>query len=401
MRSITVHELANKLELDVDTALVNLWTIGIDHVDSGSSKLSDGERRKALRDLGSAGSYQKKVNFWLDWLGLSRGEFSDLLASHGFTLAPDKSNIPKGTFRYLRTLPPVQADVSIDDNDFEVEAREMVPAPIFPDVSLLGSITHVSVEEVISIHDALEEDFFTTEDPISPPGIRDIGLLEGAVGRHSTSYGERAKYSTINLAGAALLHSLIHNHPFHNGNKRTALVSLLVFLDKNGFAVKCSQDELFREMIKIAAHEILDTSKDYIARSDHEVLEISRWVSRFSRSIRKEERSITWISLRQVLKELGCEFIEGKGQKIEIMRVVIRSSGKGIFQRSKPQTLRTSFVNTGKGREVPKTQLKRIRQELELDEMHSIDSDIFYGSYSEPDYFIREYSKILRRLAKV
>ncbi|HRN28648.1 MAG TPA: type II toxin-antitoxin system death-on-curing family toxin [Terrimesophilobacter sp.] len=400
-KSTTVQELAREADLEVESVLVALWAEGIEHVDSGSSRLSDAERRRAQRVLGTVGAHQRKVAYWLDWLGVSRDEFAELLDSIGIGLDPRAKTVPKGAIRRLRVLPPsIQSTKSIEDLEPKHDER-VVPAPEFPETSSTPSISYLSVDDVLAIHSALEEDFFLTDDPISPPGVRDLGLLDGAVERHTTRYGDRWKFPTIDLAGAALLHGLVHNHPFHNGNKRTALVSLLVFLDRNGRVMESTQADLFRWMVQVAAHELLDPNLRYVARADNEVLAISHWVSSASRSIRKDERSVPWRTMRNILKEHGCDVIEGKGEKVRITRRVPENSGRGIFRKVREKVLYSFYTNTGDGREVPRSQIKRIREDLRLDREHAIDSEAFYVTQRQPDYFIQEYSRILSRLAKV
>lgn len=92
-------------------------------------------------------------------------------------------------------------------------------------------------------------------------GIRDIGLVESAVGRPRASFGGRDLYRTIFEKAAALLQSLLKNHPFVDGNKRTALSSAGIFLKINGyklknthkgeveFAIKVDNENLTREQI--------------------------------------------------------------------------------------------------------------------------------------------------------
>jgi death-on-curing protein len=71
----------------------------------------------------------------------------------------------------------------------------------------------------------------------STPHLRDAGLLDSACHRPSaTVFGEDA-YPTLVLKAAALLHSLTANHPFIDGNKRTAWLSTVVFLRDNGAEV--------------------------------------------------------------------------------------------------------------------------------------------------------------------
>ena len=66
------------------------------------------------------------------------------------------------------------------------------------------------------------------------PGLRDAKLLESAVAAPQASYGGEALISEPREVAAAYLFYLCRNHPFADGNKRTALAACLVFLDANG-----------------------------------------------------------------------------------------------------------------------------------------------------------------------
>ena len=81
------------------------------------------------------------------------------------------------------------------------------------------------------------------------------------------------------MAGAALLHALVHNHPFHNGNKRTALVALVVFLDVHGYVLKASDHELYDYVLALASHEVAvgGSSIDGGSSADEEVAAAGRW----------------------------------------------------------------------------------------------------------------------------
>lgn len=85
------------------------------------------------------------------------------------------------------------------------------------------------------IHDNLVAALWPGSDPLATGEYRSIELLESAVGRpfHS-AFGEDA-YPTVIEKAAALFHSLISNHPFHNGNKRTAVIAFDSFLVANGY----------------------------------------------------------------------------------------------------------------------------------------------------------------------
>ena len=95
----------------------------------------------------------------------------------------------------------------------------------------------LSAEDVLQIHEILVADFQESGDPISPPGVRSVSLLQSAVGRQTTGIGSVLKYPDPIFNAATLLYGLCNDHPFHNGNKRTALVAALVHLDRNKFTL--------------------------------------------------------------------------------------------------------------------------------------------------------------------
>src|SRR5262245_27205013 len=66
-------------------------------------------------------------------------------------------------------------------------------------------------------------------------GVRDLGLLESAAARPQASFDGVDMYESIFDKGAALLHSLLKNHPFVDGNKRTAVASTGIFLKINNY----------------------------------------------------------------------------------------------------------------------------------------------------------------------
>jgi death-on-curing protein len=83
--------------------------------------------------------------------------------------------------------------------------------------------------------------------------IRDLGLLDSAVGRpRSSAFGEDA-YETLSLKAAALLHSMTKNHALVDGNKRLAWLATVVFCDLNGFAPRVNDDDAFQVVWDIAS----------------------------------------------------------------------------------------------------------------------------------------------------
>jgi len=86
--------------------------------------------------------------------------------------------------------------------------------------------------------------------------LRDRGLLESAVARPQASALGADAYPDLASKAAALLHSLVLNHAFADGNKRTAVLATLVFLDLNGYVVRWDQREALDFMLRLADHQV-------------------------------------------------------------------------------------------------------------------------------------------------
>jgi death on curing protein len=94
-----------------------------------------------------------------------------------------------------------------------------------------------------------------------PDGIRDMGLLESALARpqNKLAYGE----TDLAALAAAYSFGIARNHPFVDGNKRTALASMIVFLNLNGLALVAPQEAATAIVLALAAGEI---GEDVLAR---------------------------------------------------------------------------------------------------------------------------------------
>jgi death-on-curing protein len=107
---------------------------------------------------------------------------------------------------------------------------------------------YLSAEDVLAIAEHAVDD----QDVV----VRDVGLLESAVHRPSaTMFGQEA-YGDLLHKAAALLQSLVINHPFVDGNKRTAWVSCMVFLAMNGLQLRPDIDAAERLVISVATGDM-------------------------------------------------------------------------------------------------------------------------------------------------
>lgn len=83
---------------------------------------------------------------------------------------------------------------------------------------------YLTLEQAFRIHDAVEQKTGT---------IRDLGALQSALARPKTTVLGEDAYPDIYNKAAALMHSLVKNHCFENGNKRTALIATVTFMALN------------------------------------------------------------------------------------------------------------------------------------------------------------------------
>jgi len=87
-------------------------------------------------------------------------------------------------------------------------------------------------------------------------GIRDLALLQSALGTPETTFeGDYLHTSAFEMAAAYLFH-ISRNHPFVDGNKRTALMTALVFLGLNDLGLAAEPDALFDLVSGVAAGEV-------------------------------------------------------------------------------------------------------------------------------------------------
>ncbi len=245
---------------------------------------------------------------------------------------------------------------------------------------------YLDARAVLDMHYQLVDDFARSPDPIEPAGVRGEGeLLESAISRPRTSLGGTLKYPTVEMAAAALLHALVHDHPFHNGNKRTAIVALLVFLNENGYVLQAEEEELFDYVLGLAAHtgDSSAASPRDPSSSDQETIHAARWVCGHVRKLNKAQKTMKWKDLEGILRGYGCEFDVRDG-----VRVVITRGSLTVYSG-----------RANKGEELAAGEVTRIRKILELDEAHGVDSSSFYYNGTIVPEFINKYRKLLERLA--
>lgn len=123
----------------------------------------------------------------------------------------------------------------------------------------------ITVEEVLPIHHILIENFGGAH------GVRDLTLLESALARPYATFAGEDLYPTIIEKAGAVLESILINHPFVDGNKRTAYVLMRLLLLEEGMDINATEEEKYTFVIDICTGTL---------RTD----EIKKWL--FDKSIK-------------------------------------------------------------------------------------------------------------------
>jgi len=108
----------------------------------------------------------------------------------------------------------------------------------------------ISVKDALDIHDLLIEKFG------GKSGIRDTGLLESALARPFSTFDGNELYSSVEEKAAAIIESILINHPFMDGNKRTGYVLMRLLLLNNYLDINATEDDKYTFVIMVASGKL-------------------------------------------------------------------------------------------------------------------------------------------------
>ena len=108
-------------------------------------------------------------------------------------------------------------------------------------------------QDIYELHAQLEDAF------VLSPGVRDENLLASAVNTPFQTFMGNDLYPSIYDKAAQLCYGIANNHPFTDGNKRTALNSMYVYLIINGFDITATQQHVENMIIDVASGNMTNT----------------------------------------------------------------------------------------------------------------------------------------------
>ena len=110
-----------------------------------------------------------------------------------------------------------------------------------------------TLQDIYELHTQLENAFVLSS------GVRDENLLASAVNTPFQTFMGNDLYPSIYDKAAQLCYGIANNHPFTDGNKRTALHSMYVYLIINGFDITATQQDVENMIIDVAAGNMTNT----------------------------------------------------------------------------------------------------------------------------------------------
>lgn len=110
----------------------------------------------------------------------------------------------------------------------------------------------ITVEEVEYIAFRLAKETLSFSEPIPDFSTRLPNILEGCLATPFQSFSGKSLYPAFISKASTLFYLMIKNHPFQNGNKRVAMTTLFIFLQKNKKWIKVDTQELYNFTVWIA-----------------------------------------------------------------------------------------------------------------------------------------------------
>ena len=262
----------------------------------------------------------------------------------------------------------------------------------------------VGLCDVLRAHFLIADFFYSENYGIGGVGPRDKNLLHSAIYRQFVAYGGVQKWKNDHERCATLVFGLVKDHPFHDANKRTALLTLLYFLNRMKRVPTAKQKDLEDFIVDISEGSLGKYRRfQELAKEgeDAEIYFIAEYIRRNSRPVDNAHRSVTYHQLNHCLKAYGFVLDNIKDGTIDVYR---EYETKGFLGFGRKQTKRDRVMpgipfQKGWKAQVPKGLVTKIREATKLDVQHGVDSASFFDEVDPLHSLIAEYSHPLQRLA--
>lgn len=259
------------------------------------------------------------------------------------------------------------------------------------------------LHDVLRAHFLIVDYFYGQQSGLGGIGPKNMDLLHSALYRPFVSLGGVEKWQSNFEKAATQIFGIITDHAFHDANKRTGLLTLLLFLNNCGRIPTIGQKALEDFAVDIADGKLnkYPRFRDLVKsrRQDAEVLFIADFLERKSRKVDRTTRSITFRELDQILRRFGYKLDSPSGNFIELIRVKERRKifGWGSKEKIDVKVLQIGFP--GWKKQVSVGDVRAIRKAAKLTPADGFDSQTFYQGADPVQSLIAEYHRPLERLA--
>lgn len=258
----------------------------------------------------------------------------------------------------------------------------------------------ISEKDVVNAHFVLA-DVFVASNEMVRFGILNYNLLSSAVSRQTVGYGGQYKWKDDYSKVATLAFGLDKNHAFNDGNKRTALLCLLIALHRNRRMLTCKKSKLETLLVRIAANTMDEYKeyKRYVKKhgEDAIVCFLADFIRHNSRLIENQFRPMTYEEFNRKLKVYGFWLDKPSGNYINVYGETITTKYFGIKrERQTSRILQIGFP--GWKRQINPKAVKNVLDKTGINIQNGFDLRTFYEG-NEPEYkLIDEYFELLKRL---
>lgn len=249
--------------------------------------------------------------------------------------------------------------------------------------------------DVLKAHYILSDYFIKKGEAVSY-GVLKYDMLASAVSRQYVGFDGKKKWETDYEKTATLLYGLTLDHAFHDGNKRTALLSALWYLNKCGREVQDKAVSYLEELVVRIASRTVVTYKDYKYKdnnSDSEVLYIAKKLRAWTRNVDNKLYTITFGELDSNLKQFGYYLASPSGNRINVYR---KESGFRFFKGKDKRICQIGFPSWKE--QVSPKDLRYLLKETGLDSSHGVDSSVFFKGAAPSYELLKQYNEPLKRL---
>lgn len=260
----------------------------------------------------------------------------------------------------------------------------------------------IGVLDVLRAHFLIADYFFGKESGLGGIGPRDLNLLHSAVYRQFVAYSGLAKWKTSYEKAATLVFGLVTDHPFHDANKRTGLLTYLYALHKMNRYPTNGQNNLEDFMVEIAERSLTKyrRMKDLAKREDDaDVLFIADYLKRNSRERDSRYYTITYHELDRRLRDFDHCLSNPHKNFIDVCRIH-RAREFGLFGKRIEKLVTVAQIGfPGWKSQVGKGAIATVRRQTRLTPEHGVDSAMFYRGADPLNTLIAQYEGPLQRLA--